>query len=107
MRKYLKATYRAALRCFKHDDFTAADAADKHNTAVLSEIFSDIISGKISHAYIRKNSRLYVLTKSLYYADNVQMTLFREEKAQYHENCDTVDKLYSSLPCGNYINICA
>ena len=107
MRKYLKATYRAALRCFQHDDFTAAETADKHNTAVLSEIFNGIISGSVSYAYIRKDSRLYVLTKSLYYADNVQMTLFREDIPQYHADCANVEKLYRALPCGNYINICA
>lgn len=111
MRKYLKATYRRAMRLFfaEGEAYTEAerelDSAEEHNNSIYTDIISGIISGIYSYAIVRRDSEAFTLTKSLYKSDAVQLTFFRNEEATGHREIMTAEDIRNDIPDGRYINI--
>ena len=111
MRKYLKATYRRAMRLFlaEGEAYNAAekelDSAEAYNTDIFTDIINGIKSGIYNYAIVRRNSEAFTLTKSLYKPDAVQLTFFRNEEATGHREIMTAEDIRNDIPDGRYINI--
>ena len=111
MRKYLKATYRKALKLFFTEDelYTAAekelDETEAHNTAILTEIINGIKHNKYLYAYIRQNNNIFTFTNSIYHPNAVQLTFIRDEKPTGHRDIKTAEDIRHDIPDGTYINI--
>ena len=65
MRRYLKASYLAAIRMFRTGDTEEAERLDAENSAILSEIHAKLESGQADYAFHRRKGVVKLYTRDL------------------------------------------
>lgn len=110
MRYYIRATRRATLALFHRGtdaDYDKIDEIDRHNREIMEKIYTGIMTGRISGAYIRHGAQIDLYTKSLR-GDFVQLSHFcdlpnGETVATSHHDAHSAAEMEERHGC--YINI--
>lgn len=112
MRRYLKATYSAAIRMFRTGETEEADRLDAENSAILAEIHGRLESGQCDYAFFRRKEHIALYTRDT--RRGVRRTnFFRAENGELIPTSHEVFKDASEMardvtdyPHGGYVNIC-
>ena len=109
MRFYVRGERRACLACFRDDSGKAEETYDailEQNADIAARIFSGIMDGSFSGAYIRRGRRMETWTRSTR-GNFVQKSYFYDygEGLEATSHSDIKAARDMDLGAGRYINI--